>query len=331
MIVIWPDVEYVGTFCNDGAFTFPTGQAIKAGEGYVVFIKYSILGIADISFQFMYKREYHHGEGGMKTLINPICLHRSFCNVHFVNKLHILFFHNYNRSASIYVNIRDRVYQPRDVLVSAAVWPSHGDCQHNTNIQHGANTLDLHGIGYIPIKCGSTYLDQYTSYQHGISWVDVPNTTFVHDASITFVDIGEDLANFVCFDGLQHNSEIISSEGNIIHNLSSWCGIIEEVHSRPLILYLMQLSLCKPKLVYFHVANYHLSINGSQLRVNVILEEGNDTLQVVYDSDFIELNVYLSKAQHASISIRGNGYLVIKYKVRINCNSIIYHDLSSSS
>ena len=100
-------------------------------------------------------------------------------------------------------------------------------------------------------------------------------------------------------------------------------GIIREQagnKTRAIILYLMPLSVCESSTVVGYTAltdnikHYHMSVNGSNLDVKVKLEQDNDTLQVVYERDYLEFNVYLTNLQKASVTIKGDGYIVVKYK-----------------
>ena len=72
VITIWPDNGHIGTFCNDGSFTFPIGQAMKAGKGRIVFVQYHIPVLADVMFSFKYKEEHFEELSKVINTMNPL-------------------------------------------------------------------------------------------------------------------------------------------------------------------------------------------------------------------------------------------------------------------
>ena len=71
LIVLSTQHGYIGTFCDDGTSTLPLDLELHLEQTTMVFIKYSIAGLANIRFALKYRLFHDNKQRQYPLLINP--------------------------------------------------------------------------------------------------------------------------------------------------------------------------------------------------------------------------------------------------------------------
>ena len=292
IILIWPDDGHIGTFCEDGAFTLPIGQAVKAGAGYVIFLKYSSIGVADVIFRFLYKHEKYQFRP--KTAINPI---HALKNTLYLKRLknavlphlrkqyyvHVTLFHDYRFAHQYQLDIISKIRRT-NIPIFARVWASDRNC----------NPMIIWDIMKMHLKCQAAiafYINSY--FPNTVYGSDHPNMTLT-------LDVIGGVHGETCYDpyDLLLTYRRISSSGVIRYRMDTWCGFISGGRpEKPIILVLAPPIVASNAYLYF-------AIHGKDLRVKVVLQQRSEILELMYISNHsVKLNIRQTMTMFVTFSV----------------------------